>query len=83
MENPEILWAQSKEILFITVKIPNLINPEVTIDLDNFIVKGQTREKIYDLKMNLFKNIIVEESSWNLNSKHLEFKLRKMVIFLE
>ena len=77
MENPEILWAQSKEILFITLKIPNLLNPEIKIGLDNFIVKGKTEEKTYNLKMDLFKNIIIDESSWNLNSKHLEFKLRK------
>lgn len=77
MENPEILWAQTRDRVFITIKIIDLKEQEIEI-LDNIIIfKGKNNESDFNLKLRLFKTIITTESNWSIKVNGVEFNLRK------
>ena len=77
MENPEILWAQTRERVFITIKIIDLKEQEIEI-LDNILIfKGKNNESDFNLELKLFKTIITTESNWSVKVNGVEFNLRK------
>ncbi len=77
MENPEVLWAQSRERLFLTIRIVDLKEQNIEI-LENclkFNGKNETNE--FNLNLKLYKTIRPNDSSWSVKANRVEFSLRK------
>ena len=77
MENPEILWAQNRDKIFITLNVSNIgeQNIEMTADLVHF--KGKNEDKNYNVEINLLKTIEPDESSWSIKPNCVSFTLKK------
>ena len=77
MENPEILWAQNREKIFITINADNIIeqNIEMLADLVHF--QGKNNDKNYNVEINLLKTIEPEESTWTIKPNCVTFTLKK------
>jgi len=78
MENPEILWAQNRDKIFITLNVSNISeqNIEMTADLVHF--QGKNEDKNYNVEINLLKTIEPEESSWSIKPNCVSFTLKKL-----
>ena len=77
METPEILWAQSREKLFMTVKIQNLQESNIEILQDTINIRGISNLTKINLELNLFKKILVDESYWELKENSVEITMKK------
>ena len=51
MVNPEILWAQSREKVFITLNIEGISEQNIKIDIDSVKFTGKNKELITKIKM--------------------------------
>ena len=78
MENPEILWAQNRDKIFITLNVSNISeqNIEMTADLVHF--QGRNEDKKYNVEINLLKTIEPDESSWSIKPNCVNFTLKKL-----
>ena len=77
MENPEVLWAQSRERLYITIKIVDLKEQNIEILEKNVKFIGCNDKSNFDLNLKLCKHIVPEESKWSVKATGIEFSLRK------
>ena len=59
MVNPEILWAQSREKVFITLNIEGILEQNITIDIDSVKFVGKNKEHEFDIYIDLIKIIDV------------------------
>ncbi|KAH7916496.1 HSP20-like chaperone [Hygrophoropsis aurantiaca] len=89
MVHPEILWAQrssdsdpARNIVYLTVNLPDIKPESLTYDLTptsiNFKASaGATESKDYEFSLELFGEIIPEESKKTLTTRSLTAVLRK------
>jgi hypothetical protein len=77
MENPEVLWAQSRERLYITIKIVDLKEQNIEILEKNVKFVGSNDKSNFDLNLKLCKDIVPEESKWSVKATCIELSLRK------
>ena len=62
MVNPEILWAQSREKVFITLNIEGISEQNIKIDIDSVKFTGKNKEQEFDINIDLIKIIDPDES---------------------
>mmetsp|Transcript_6221 Transcript_6221/g.11239 ORF Transcript_6221/g.11239 Transcript_6221/m.11239 type:complete len:169 (-) Transcript_6221:1990-2496(-) len=82
---PEFLWAQTKDQLYLTVSVPNINQTTCEIKLENspakVVFKGRggvnKEEQDYVLDIELLKDIVREESRYNVGARNVQFKLKK------
>mgnify|MGYP003968755751 CR=1 FL=1 len=77
MVNPEILWAQSREKVFITLNIEGIIEQNITIDIDSVKFVGKNKDQEFDIYIDLIKIIDIDESSWVVKPNCVSFTLQK------
>ena len=82
MENPEVLWAQSMDKIFLTLKVEEQSNYDIIL-MDNFIeVNNLDSNNIFRLEF--LKNINKDESVWKKTGNKIEIVIAKNVpIFWE
>ena len=82
MENPEVLWAQSMDKIFLTLKVDEQSNYDIIL-MDNFIeVNNLDSNNIFRLEF--LKNINKDESVWKKTGNKIEIVIAKNVpIFWE
>lgn len=77
MENPNILWAQDKEYIFLTINILNIKEQEIVFNENTIEIVGKNNVNNFDIKLDLTCNIIKDKSNWNLNPRNLKINLKK------
>lgn len=77
MENPEILWAQSRDKLFMTIKIQNLKESNIDILQDLIKIQGSSDVTKVNLELGLFKKVLVDESYWTSKEDSILVTLKK------
>lgn len=62
--HPPVTWAQRNDLIFLTVYIEDVKNPEVKVEGNKLHVKGAggPEKKIYEVDMELYKEINPEVS---------------------
>lgn len=77
MENPEILWAQNREKIFITINADNIIEQNIEMEADLVNFQGKNSSKQYNVEIRLLKTIEPEESTWTIKPNCVTFTLKK------
>ena len=80
MNNPEILWAQNKNKVFVTINISSIINEWVDINEDKIHFRGGNGDNNYDLSINLLHNVDILKSVWITNDNGVFITLEKKEI---
>ena len=75
MDNPEILWAQSKNFLFITFSGDYYNNCEIKVNTNSIILEKDGN----NFNLEFLNNIDVGKSKWKFISGKLEFEILKEV----
>lgn len=55
--NPPLMWAQDRNVVYITIKLQDVANEEIIFGDDHFIFRGKAGDVNYDYKLELFGNI--------------------------
>ncbi|KAK4766003.1 hypothetical protein SAY87_007645 [Trapa incisa] len=72
--HPEVKWAQRKDKVFITVLLPDSRDAKTNLESDGvftFSAKGGAENHAYDLRLELFGKVIVEESKMNVGVRNI------------
>jgi len=77
MKNPEILWAQDKQNIYLTLEIPNVKNQNIDILENRIKFNGENVEGEWGIDMELWGKIMVDDSTWAVKQRLVEITLRK------
>ncbi|XP_017634176.1 uncharacterized protein OsI_027940 isoform X1 [Gossypium arboreum] len=78
--HPEVKWAQRTDKVFITVLLPDSKNAKVNLEPEgvfNFSATAGTDNNTYELKLDLFDKVNVEESKINVGVRSIFCILEK------
>ncbi|XP_048138854.1 uncharacterized protein OsI_027940 isoform X9 [Rhodamnia argentea] len=78
--HPELKWAQRKDKVFITVLLPDAKDAKVNLEPDGiftFSAKAGAENHPYELKLELFDKVNVEESKINIGVRNIFCILEK------
>lgn len=78
MSNPQILWAQDRDTIFITLEIVGLTEPNVTFQEKEIHFIGKTESQEYDYSIHLHRDINVNTAVWKVYSTGLKLTLEKI-----
>ncbi len=75
---PQTKWAQRKDKLFITFDVTDIKNPVIDI-VDGRILKfhGDTKDHKYALEVELYDEVVKEESKYNLAARNILLDIKK------
>merc|ERR1712098_32238 len=76
---PQVTWAQRNKIVFLTVNVSDLIDPEIKVEKDSLYVKGvAAADKLtYEVNMKFLKEIDPEATKYQVRPRCIEFALEK------
>ena len=77
MLNPTILWAQDRDIVFVTIQVVDIKEHDIKIESNKVIFKGKNKTNEYNLDLDLFTDINIEKSNSAIYSTDIKLKLRK------
>lgn len=77
MNNPEILWAQNTNKVFVTINIQSIRNEWVDITEQKIHFRGENKENKYDLSIDLLHEVDILKNSWISNDKRVFITLEK------
>lgn len=77
MDNPNILWAQDKEYIFLTINILNIKEQEIIFNENTISIVGKNNLNNFNINLELTCNIIKDKSTWNINPRSLKINLKK------
>ena len=74
-----IIWAQRKDVVLVTVKVIDAVEPSVQIEGNSFIFKGKSYGKDieYNTRIELFAEIEKAESKYIVRPSGIEIVLKK------
>lgn len=72
-----ILWSQTKDELFIKIKLFNVENCEITFEMRKIHFKSISNNVQYDFSLNLSKNIDKSNSQYNIFPSYVDIKMLK------
>ncbi|GLT28499.1 hypothetical protein SLA2020_034250 [Shorea laevis] len=78
--HPEVKWAQRNDKVFITVQLPDSKNAKVNLEPDGvftFSANAGSDNKLYELKLDLYDKVKVEESKINYGVRSIFCILEK------
>ena len=71
-------WAQSHHEVFITIDIIDVTKTDINLsDEGKLTFRASTRDIDYGFDMELFTNVVKENSGWNIKGRNVTFKLAK------
>merc|ERR1712130_563919 len=61
---PSVTWAQRPKIVFVTINVSDVTNPDIKVEKDSLFFKGTggADQKLYEVTMKLFKEIDPEKN---------------------
>ncbi|XP_076232541.1 cytosolic prostaglandin E synthase isoform X2 [Calliopsis andreniformis] len=73
------MWAQRRDILFVTICLEDCKNPDIKIEPEMIYFKGigGTEQKMHEVTINLYKEIVPQKTVQNLRGRTIEFVLSK------
>jgi len=77
--SPPIIWAQRKNLVFLTVCLEDCKSPQIKVESDRLFFKGVggTDHKEYEMNLELFDQINPQESKYAVRDRVVEFILIK------
>ena len=78
MSNAEILWAQDRENIFVTLDIMNLQSQDIRLEDRKIIFQGKTENMDYDMVIDLHHEINPDKSEWQIKSTSVKLTLAKV-----
>ncbi|XP_046846709.1 prostaglandin E synthase 3-like [Xenia sp. Carnegie-2017] len=77
--HPLVLWAQRKDIIFLTIRLEDTTNPEIKLDEEKmyFRSKGGHDKKLHGFEFKFYAPIVPELSKQHFTSRELTFVLKK------
>lgn len=77
--HPAVLWAQRKDIIFLTISLEDANDPDIQLENNKmtFRSKGGHDQENYGFEFTFFNEIIPEESKKRLTKRQLAFVLKK------
>ena len=79
MLNPTILWAQDKKSIFLTFEIRNIKEQDIQFFERNLKIKGRNENNEFDVDIELYSDIDVEQSTWSIKPKGIIVTLKKNI----
>jgi len=76
---PAVAWAQRPKIVFLTINVSDVSNPEIKVEKDSLHFKGLggADQKMYELKMKFLKEIDPEKTKYVVRPRDVQFALEK------
>ena len=75
---PDLKWSQRKDRLLITIDLPDVENPLFSLKQEGkLLFEGKFKTTEYHIDLNLFKEVVVEESRWNLKGRNILLNITK------
>ncbi|KOX67174.1 hypothetical protein WN51_09418 [Melipona quadrifasciata] len=76
---PPVMWAQRREILFVTICLEDCKDPVINIEPQMIYFKGigGTEQKMHEVTINLYGEIVSDRTIQNLRGRTLELVLFK------
>ncbi|CAG8458856.1 13597_t:CDS:2 [Ambispora leptoticha] len=77
--HPEVLWAQRTDVIYVTINLSDVNEPEleVTKDKISFKGKGGAEQKLYAFELNLYQEINPEASKQSQTGRSIFLVLDK------
>ncbi|CAO2839726.1 unnamed protein product [Amaranthus hypochondriacus] len=78
--HPEVKWAERLDKVYLTVMLPDAKNPKVNLEPEGtftFTATGGAGDSAYELKLDLFDKVNVEESKINYGVRSITCILEK------
>ncbi|GAB4829906.1 hypothetical protein Ancab_019552 [Ancistrocladus abbreviatus] len=72
--HPEVKWAQREDKVYLTVQLPDAKNVKVNVDPEGiftFSASAGAENHVYELKLDLFDKVNVEESKINIGVRNI------------
>lgn len=76
---PPVMWAQRREILFVTICLEDCKDPEIHVKPQMIYFKGigGTEQKMHEITINLYREINSDRTIKNLRGRSIELILTK------
>lgn len=73
------MWAQDRDVVYITIKLQDISNEEIVFGEDHFIFRGKSGDTTYDYKLELFGNIHPTDKTTKYNKfgRYTQLNCRK------
>lgn len=75
--HPTVKWAQRKDRIFIELHLMDIANEKVDLTSTHLHFQGESGKNKYSFSLELFEEVVVEESKWNKTGFHMLFALQK------
>jgi len=79
--NPPMMWAQDKTRVFVTIKLQDVYDEEISFQDGSFLFKGHIRNPhvFYDYAFQLFEDVLPEdpETKYSKFGRYLQLNLKK------
>ncbi|CDS14405.1 hypothetical protein LRAMOSA06574 [Lichtheimia ramosa] len=77
--HPTVLWAQRKDLIYLTVQLIDITKPEIDVKSDRFHFKGKGEEeqKEYEADIEFYGAVDVEKSKQHLTPRNLTMIIYK------
>ena len=76
---PNLKWAQRKDMIFITIDLPDAKDPVIDLNPVGPVLKFDctVKEQKYAFTLDLYQEVINEESKWNLKGRNILLNIVK------
>ncbi|CAI2380211.1 unnamed protein product [Moneuplotes crassus] len=75
---PDLKWAQRSDRLLVTIDLPGAKNTKIDLNPAGHLkFTGEVGPQKYAMEMDLYKEIILEESKWNLKGRNVILNIVK------
>merc|ERR1719186_1114078 len=77
---PAVVGAQRQKIVFVTINVSDVTNPEIKVEKDSLHFKGTggADHKVYEITMKFLKEIDPEQTKYQVRPRCVEFVLEKV-----
>ena len=77
--NPPLMWAQDRNKVYVTIKLQDIQDEEVSIDEGFFVFKGKANGSDWDYKLELYDNICHndKETKYVKFGRYMQLNFRK------
>merc|ERR1711920_95552 len=77
-KTPVVKWGQRPDKIYLTLPLPELTDPEITLDEKKVTFSGTSKGQDYEVKLKLLRGINVTASKHTMNQWSVQFELVKL-----
>ena len=79
MPNPTILWAQDRDIVYVTIQVMEIKEHDIKLENKKVIFVGKNSNNDYNVELDLFTDIDTNNSTSAVYTTGVKFKLKKII----